>query len=295
MDDSVWLYNVPEFYDAIQWSEDNLIAVAAGHTVVVLSPAELQGPRSHLSMPAPETEPLQAGCKPSNYDSSLHLALALYGEMHAQESSTKSTVRAVAWSPAGCTPQGGCLLTCITSDHKVPAGLRQLPPAASPALNPAACSSPCRPASPGQAARAPPPPPRTPRRRSPPAPPTCPAPTPTPVQVRIFSASPSAACITWTQVTDLSAQLKAHLEDEGWQVGGWGWVGGGEQGVPGSLALPAQLHAGQPHDSSWTAAGRHAARLPAAAQSPQPAACPLNPSPPPALAPPLARRRFRRC
>ncbi len=138
----MWLYNVPEHYDAIHWSEDNLIAVAAGHTVVVLSPAQLQGPRSHLSTRTPEIEPLIAGCKPKNYDSSLHLALALYGEMQAQEFGAKSTVRAVAWSPAGCTPQGGCMLTCITSDHKVTtraAPRRPAPPRAA-LRRPAPCS-----------------------------------------------------------------------------------------------------------------------------------------------------------
>ncbi len=115
----MWLYNVPAYYDSVKWSEDNLLAVAGGHTVVVLSPAHLQGPRSHLSTRTPEIDALTAGCIPSNYDESLHLSLACLGEIQSQEFGAKNSVQAVAWSPIGCTPQGGCLLACVTSDFKV--------------------------------------------------------------------------------------------------------------------------------------------------------------------------------
>eukprot|EP00959_Pyramimonas_sp_CCMP1952_P150587 3151673-Pyramimonas_sp.AAC.1 len=31
----------------------------------------------------------------------------------------KCEVRAMSWSPSGCTPHGGCLLAVCTSDHRL--------------------------------------------------------------------------------------------------------------------------------------------------------------------------------
>jgi hypothetical protein len=47
MGDQVCLTNRPCPVDAIKWSEDNLIAVAAAHSVVITSPADMCGPRGH--------------------------------------------------------------------------------------------------------------------------------------------------------------------------------------------------------------------------------------------------------
>ena len=38
----------------------------------------------------------------------------------AQALRTRPTARSVAWSPAGCAPDGGCLLAVTTDDGKVP-------------------------------------------------------------------------------------------------------------------------------------------------------------------------------
>jgi hypothetical protein len=46
----VCLTNRPCLVDAIKWSEDNLIAVAAAHSVVITSPADMCGPRGHAAV-----------------------------------------------------------------------------------------------------------------------------------------------------------------------------------------------------------------------------------------------------
>jgi hypothetical protein len=39
------LYTASTFPDAVQWSEDNLLAVGSGPSVVILNPCNLSGPR----------------------------------------------------------------------------------------------------------------------------------------------------------------------------------------------------------------------------------------------------------
>lgn len=39
------LYGTPAFPKCVHWSEDNLLAVASGHNVVILDPCNLSGPR----------------------------------------------------------------------------------------------------------------------------------------------------------------------------------------------------------------------------------------------------------
>lgn len=40
--------NRPHYPAAVEWSEDNLLAVATANTVVILNPAHLSGPRSFV-------------------------------------------------------------------------------------------------------------------------------------------------------------------------------------------------------------------------------------------------------
>lgn len=40
--------NKPHYPGAIQWSEENLLAVATANTVVIMNPAHLSGPRSFV-------------------------------------------------------------------------------------------------------------------------------------------------------------------------------------------------------------------------------------------------------
>jgi len=50
MSDQVTLSHRPCAVDAVKWSEDNLIAIAAAHVVVITSPADLCGPRGHAAL-----------------------------------------------------------------------------------------------------------------------------------------------------------------------------------------------------------------------------------------------------
>jgi hypothetical protein len=129
--DEMWLYNAPAFHNAIAWSDDNVLAVAAGPAVAILSAADLGGARHYA--PLPVQEPPRAGaaaaakdkdaprpptllrCRPRAAASSASLPLVLLADGDAA-----ATARAVAWSPAGCAPGGaGCLLAVLSSDRRV--------------------------------------------------------------------------------------------------------------------------------------------------------------------------------
>lgn len=56
MSDQVCFGLRPCAVDAVKWSEDNLIAVAAAHSVVITSPADLCGPRGHAALDAASTQ-----------------------------------------------------------------------------------------------------------------------------------------------------------------------------------------------------------------------------------------------
>lgn len=45
------LASVPAAANAVAWSEDNLLAVATGRSVILLSAAALQGPRAVIDVP----------------------------------------------------------------------------------------------------------------------------------------------------------------------------------------------------------------------------------------------------
>jgi hypothetical protein len=128
--DEAWLYNAPAFHSAVVWSDDNVLAVAAGTTVVLVSPADLGGARHYVALPQPaaptaaqlkkgskpaEDKEPAAGCRPRRAAASATLPLA----MLAEGDGGAVLARAVAWSPAGCAPGAGCLLAVLSSDHKV--------------------------------------------------------------------------------------------------------------------------------------------------------------------------------
>ena len=49
----------PEYPSAVQWSEDNLLAVAAGPAVYIVNPSGVNGPRGSTALPEPSLELLQ--------------------------------------------------------------------------------------------------------------------------------------------------------------------------------------------------------------------------------------------
>lgn len=103
--------------DAVKWSEDNLIAVAAGHTAVIASPADITGPRGYAVIRT-DSMPAELGCKPSCYENSVAIGLSCMLQS-GPTGHTATSVRGLCWSPAGCTASGSCLLTLVASDGKV--------------------------------------------------------------------------------------------------------------------------------------------------------------------------------
>ena len=123
MHDYFWLYNGPQCPNAVQWSLDNQLGAAAAHTVTILAPGHLDGPRSSACAPiTSSTEPLVVDGTPEDLESSAQLVLAVAGEVKAGEppgSVNRNYVRNISWSPPGCTPQAGCYLAMVTADSKV--------------------------------------------------------------------------------------------------------------------------------------------------------------------------------
>ncbi len=85
-------------------------------------------------MPCSQVSPLMVDAIPHDDTHSLAFQLACLKEQAAtapaQALRTRATARSGAWSPAGCSPDGGCLLAVTTDDGKVPPScfrkLRQL-------------------------------------------------------------------------------------------------------------------------------------------------------------------------
>ena len=55
------LYGLPAPANALAWSEDNLLAVATGRSVVLVSPAALEGPRAVIAVDHSEGDPEAEG------------------------------------------------------------------------------------------------------------------------------------------------------------------------------------------------------------------------------------------
>jgi hypothetical protein len=119
MHDHLWLYNAPGCHGAVQWSEDNHLAVATGHTVAILNPGALDGARAYAQAAASGSlDALLVDGVPGHPRRSESLLWGLVNEVAASEP-RRASLRAIAWSPAGCTAQGGCLLTSVTKEHMV--------------------------------------------------------------------------------------------------------------------------------------------------------------------------------
>jgi hypothetical protein len=120
MHDHYWLYNTPQYANALRWSEDNLIAVAGAHTVVVVNPCDFGGPRAFTAEKQADNSAINPGCQPDTEECNSHFLIACLAETRSKDVLNKNAVRSIDWSPSGCTHAGGCLLAAVTSDHKVP-------------------------------------------------------------------------------------------------------------------------------------------------------------------------------
>ncbi|KFK34227.1 hypothetical protein AALP_AA5G117300 [Arabis alpina] len=106
------LVTSPSYPNAVVWSSENLIAVAAGHLVIILNPALPTGPRGLITIPNAD-KPYQIGLVRSQ-DLLIGglLPSSLKRERHP-------CVRSLAWSDTGMSPNHGCLLAVCTAEGRV--------------------------------------------------------------------------------------------------------------------------------------------------------------------------------
>ncbi|XP_056856802.1 uncharacterized protein LOC108820147 isoform X1 [Raphanus sativus] len=105
------LVTSPSYPNAVAWSSENLIAVAAGHLVIILNPALPSGPRGLISVP--NAEPYQIG--KVRYEDLLTgglLPSSLKRERHP-------CVRSLSWSDLGMSQNYGCLLAVCSAEGRV--------------------------------------------------------------------------------------------------------------------------------------------------------------------------------
>ncbi|KAG2426692.1 hypothetical protein HYH02_014732 [Chlamydomonas schloesseri] len=117
--DHTGLYNAPNSLDCARWSEDNLLAIAAGASITILDPATLGITRAFAPYRSVDLSVWAPGFRPREWVDSPQFALAAVTEVNVQAAAAEQGWRLVAWSPAGCTPSGGCYLAALSTDHKV--------------------------------------------------------------------------------------------------------------------------------------------------------------------------------
>lgn len=121
----------PEYPSAVQWSEDNLLAVAAGPGVIIVNACQLRGPRASTVLPETTLSLLEADAYPVDSQESCSHSVTylrtrgMCQHRNSQLASSKLAVRSVCWSPLGCDLPGNALLTSITENHQASGGLWQ--------------------------------------------------------------------------------------------------------------------------------------------------------------------------
>ncbi|KAI3668899.1 hypothetical protein L6452_40116 [Arctium lappa] len=101
----------PTYPNAIAWSDENLVAVASGHVVTILNPAELCGPKGLIIIPT--GKPLPIGViERKDLLSDCMLPTCLSRDF-------RPCVRSISWSPLGLAPNAGCLLAVCTTEGVV--------------------------------------------------------------------------------------------------------------------------------------------------------------------------------
>ncbi|CAA7055993.1 unnamed protein product [Microthlaspi erraticum] len=119
------LVTSPSYPNAVVWSSENLIAVAAGHLVIILNPALPGGPRGLISIP--NAEPYQIGLVRSQDNTKcVSLSEDVFADLligGLLPSSVKRErhpcARSLSWSDIGMSPNHGCLLAVCTAEGRV--------------------------------------------------------------------------------------------------------------------------------------------------------------------------------
>ena len=114
----------PEYPAAVQWSEDNLLAVVAGPGVIIVNPSQLRGPRASTVLPETSMSLLEADAYPADpqescsYSTTYLRTRGMCQHRNSQIASSRLAVRSICWSPLGCDLPGNALLTSITENHQ---------------------------------------------------------------------------------------------------------------------------------------------------------------------------------
>lgn len=127
--DTQGLFQTPSVPNAVQWSEEGILAVAAGAAVTLLHPGRLDGPRGFVGLTGPASlaalEAAGAPQDPSDVHYELNNLRRTAFTSTYQVVQAELAARGVAWSPAGCSPHDGCLLAVVANDHRVRRGQGQ--------------------------------------------------------------------------------------------------------------------------------------------------------------------------
>ncbi|KAL6840508.1 hypothetical protein ACP4OV_030318 [Aristida adscensionis] len=101
----------PSYPNAIAWSSENLVAVASGHLVTILNPAELDGPRGLVVLRPSDPFAIGVVSREDLFEPCL-VPTSLARD-------TEPCARSVSWSQQGFAPNSGCLLAVCTVDGRV--------------------------------------------------------------------------------------------------------------------------------------------------------------------------------
>ncbi|KAM0951387.1 putative transcription factor WD40-like family [Dioscorea sansibarensis] len=97
--------------DSIAWSEENLVAIASGHIITILSPASIVSPRGLITLPPNKPFPIGA-VKKEDLNAACLMPTLLSRE-------NRPCSRSISWSPLGLAPNSGCLLAVCTTEGRV--------------------------------------------------------------------------------------------------------------------------------------------------------------------------------
>ncbi|MEW5308611.1 MAG: hypothetical protein WDW38_000556 [Sanguina aurantia] len=180
--------------------QDNLLAIASGHTAIILNPSKLDGPRAHVVLPSPDMSAFSVGCKPEHPLSCSAFQTAVMIDMRSRDILNPLSVKALCWSPIGATGRGGCLLAVLSSDRVAPltfAAMVEHPPDPPTCTReaPVACSS-------GDTLKQPEPLPNANANGS--------------AALRIFSEPQGSLSGEWVVVADLTTLLKGVMQERDW-------------------------------------------------------------------------------
>lgn len=121
------LYDPPETLGAVQWSEDNVLAVASGATVAFISPCSPDAPRAAIDGGSHQWDAQDPKCQPeaaSDLSYRLNFWKRLAPDVQSNDRKPLAAPVHFTWSASGFgkADMGGCLLSLITSDHQVSQG-----------------------------------------------------------------------------------------------------------------------------------------------------------------------------